>query len=196
MNSNTRAAFAKNAVLLAAFLCQQAAFGANIPQAVQVLAQSYATSHPVAEPGWGGRTVQEEYAAWFFSGYVHPNGGIQTKSELMRDSYTRGQSYWRDHPDERDAILAGYGYLRVDMDGIWSRGYEKSSFVPTDLESQTWWLSSFGGARWEDLLRSGKMERNFGAAQVHITGYVSPDGAFGHLGAYRREVLVTSVRFQ
>jgi len=133
-----------------------------------------------------------QYAHWFFQGFTHPSGGIFTKSSLMRDAYTKGQVYWRDHPSRRDYIFAGYGYLAIEQDGIFSRGFEKSDFQSDGLRVNLWWMTSLGDVAWRDI---GVEPLRTGPSHLHIVGYLSPKGQFGHLGAYEREVLVTSAVF-
>ncbi|RFP10770.1 MULTISPECIES: hypothetical protein [unclassified Duganella] len=165
-------------LFIAIGLAHGLATAANIPDVVMRLSDSYAAS-------------REEYARWFFAGFTHPVGGISTNLDLMRDAYTQGQSYWREHANERDQIFSGYGYQAVEADGVWSRGFEKSSFVPVNSQPGKWWMTSFGGVKWTEL-GTNHADAPSGQAQVHIVGYLSPRGGYGHLGMYEQEVLVTS----
>ncbi|MES2149035.1 MAG: hypothetical protein V4508_04490 [Pseudomonadota bacterium] len=167
------------------------ASAAGIPPVVVRFAESFAASQPEPEKISAGRTRTEDYAAWFFQGFISPVGTIATKSELMRDASTRAQFYWRDHPDARDAIFSDYGYAPVESDGVWSRGFEVSSFVPENGSAVKWSLTSFGGVRWRDL-GPDHIDAPSHGARVHIIGYISPQGSYGHLGGYPREVLITS----
>jgi len=78
--------------------------------------------------------------------------------------------------------------------GIWMWGFESSSFAPEGAADGPWWLSAEGEA-WEELSapirRSGRGA--WGRAHLLIDGELTPLGAYGHLGAYRREVRVTNV---
>lgn len=165
----------------------------NIPDIVLEYASAFAQTQ--AADKQPSATPPADYAQWFFQGLTHPAGAIVTQSALMRDAYTQGQRYWRDHPSARATIMAGYGYRAIERDGVWSRGFEKSVFQPTqvdlDVDAGAWWLESFGGVAWREV---GLVAPNsmYERPRVHIAGYLSPKGHYGHLGAYEHEVLVTS----
>ena len=181
-------------LLLITALAGEAAAG-NIPDIVLGYASAFAQTQAADKQLPTSPTLPAEYAQWFFQGLIHPSGGIVTQSAIMRDAYTNGQRYWRDHPSERANIMAGYGYLAIERDGTWSRGFEKSVFQPAhvdvDVGAGAWWLDSFGGVAWKDV---GLVPPNSSYEQPHvrIVGYLSPKGHYGHLGAYEHEVLVTS----
>lgn len=177
-------------LLTLALVCGDAS-AANAPAAVTRLAETYVASHPDATQSPASPTREETYARYFFIGLTSQNGGIWNAPELETAAYYQGQSYWREHPGERDEILAGYGYAHVEVDGTWARGFESSSFTPADQATEHWWATSFGGVAWRDL-RPGQPDPAFHKAHVHIVGYLSPIGGHGHLGMYHREVLVTS----
>lgn len=136
-----------------------------------------------------GDAVQE-FARWFFEGFTHPNGGNALQDPYMHTAWEGGQAFWRERPDRRDEIMAGYGYARVEADGTWQRGFERSAFTPQDRPGETWWVTSFGGVRWTDL-QPGQPDAHFTAARVHLSGYLSPQGRHGHLGQYERMLLAT-----
>lgn len=167
------------------------ACASDIPAVVVRLADAYAASRSEAEQFRPGRTLTQEYADWFFSGFTHPGGAVYTSSAIVKQAYGQGQLYWREHASERDEIFAGYGYRRIEANGTWSLAFEKSSFVPLTSGGEKWWLGSFGGVKWSEL-RPGQTEPDFNEAEVYIVGYVSPKGQYGHLGMYDREVLVTA----
>ena len=139
-----------------------------------------------------GGAQSSQYAQWFFQGFTHPTGGIFTTSSLMRDAYTKGQAYWRDQPSRRGAMFAAYGYEAIEQDGYFSHGFEKSDFQPADSSASPWWMTSLGGVSWREI---GFEPFRTGPVRLHIVGYLSPKGQFGHLGAYEHEVLVTSAAF-
>ncbi|WP_429237344.1 hypothetical protein [Janthinobacterium lividum] len=169
----------------------------NIPEIVLEYAHAFSQTQAADKQLPAPPAPPAEYAQWFFQGLIHPAGGIVTQSAVMRDAYTNGQRYWRDHPSERASIMAGYGYLAIERDGVWSRGFEKSVFQPAHIDlnlgadAGAWWQDSFGGVAWRDV---GLVAPNslYEQPRVHIVGYLSPKGHYGHLGAYEREVLVIS----
>ena len=174
-------------VLSLGMLCGHAAAD-TMPNIVQQYADAFIEAHPEEEPPANGRSLSDVYAAAFFSGFTYPYGGMQAKSQLVRDAYMHGQAHWNDHPAERKDIFAGYGYLPIDKTGVWSRGFEVSAFMPDDGDGP-WWMNTLGGVRWSDV---GVPDARNGKMRVHIIGYVSSAGRHGHLGGYAREVLVLS----
>jgi hypothetical protein len=161
----------------------------EIPDVVIQYANAFAQSQPIKGTP-ADQALYEEYARYFFQGYTHPSGGAYTDSALIQDAYMRGQVYWRDHPAERAAIFSGYGYVPVEREGVWSRGFEKSDFEPSGADGDKWWITTFGGRPWSEVGLDRGMEN--GRARIRIVGYLSPKGHYGHLGAYEHEVLVTS----
>lgn len=176
-------------ILIAGALAGKATAG-EVPDAVLQYADAFVKSQTDAERLPAGLSPREEYAVWFFQGFTHPSGGILTKSDLMRDAYTQGQTYWRDYPSERDKMFAAYGYVAVEREGVWSHGFEVSAFVPSDAGGEEWWIRPLGDGSWSDI-GLDKVRLRDRHLRVRITGYVSPKGRYGHLGAYVRAVLVT-----
>lgn len=86
-------------------------------------------------------------------------------------------------------ILAGYGYVAVEREGDWSRGFETSAFAPSDTDGERWWMQPLGDRPWSTV---GLGDVGGSGSQVRIVGYLSPTGRYGHLGSYAHEVLVTS----
>ncbi|KHK57768.1 hypothetical protein PI87_04815 [Ralstonia sp. A12] len=179
-------------ILIVGALAGKATAG-EVPDVVLQYADAFAQSQTKAERLSSGLSLREAYSVWFFQGFTHPSGGIYTDSDLMKDAYTHGQTYWRDYPSERDALLAAYGYDAVELEGVWSQGFEKSAFWPTDAEAGEgeWWITPFGRRTWRDV-GLDNVQRSNKPVRVRIAGYLSQNGHYGHLGAYVREVLVTS----
>jgi hypothetical protein len=180
------------ALVMAGTLAASAA-AQQIPEAVGDFADAFERTQTVPEKLRPGRTLREEYAANFFMGLTHPEGAILTRSALMEDAYLHGQAFWRDNPSGRDAIMSEYGYVAVKREGVWSRGFEISAFEPVGASRTRWWMSSFGNVAWSALgLDAAAAAAAPTGVRVRIVGYLSPAGRHGHLGAYEREVLVTS----
>lgn len=173
------------ATMIVTAFCGQYAYA--IPRVVAELADAYAASHAAMTPN--KQALADAYSYWFFSGFTHPVGGISTREDIAREAYTEGQAYWREHADERDAIFAEYGYVRVEREGVLSIGFERSCFIQAG-SAEEWWFGSLGGEKWSDL-RPGQ-PNPFDRARIRATGYLSSPGQYGHLGAYRRDFLVMS----
>ena len=153
---------------------------ASMPAVVARQAQAYLAEHRAEAKA--GDAADERYAGAFFDGFRHPDGGIWTNDALRREAYQQGQAYWRTHPEaaQRDAIFTGYGYTRVEEDGELVKGFEISSFQ-SSVQVGPCWLDYAGTA-------SSKLQ-----GAVHVAGYLSPPGQYGHLGMYHYELLAYSI---
>ncbi|MBA3968719.1 MAG: hypothetical protein H0X52_01300 [Gemmatimonadetes bacterium] len=69
--------------------------------------------------------------------------------------------------------------------GFYEVGWEKEAFRPCGTQEE-WWSWSTGKIIEED-------PRGWGRAFVVLEGEVSPPGSYGHLGQYRREIVITRV---
>ncbi len=65
----------------------------------------------------------------------------------------------------------------VEMAGVYSRSFEVAAFA-TDDSDETWWVVS-------SALNSLMNERGVSELRVVLSGRLSPEGTYGHLGAYR-----------
>ena len=173
--------------LLAIFLSSGPAKAVEIPPIVKKHFETYAASHSKEKKHPSDRPSEQIFAYFFFIGLTSPYE-VWTSEGFETDAYNQGQSYWRDHPNERELILASYGYVRVDVKGVWRCGFEESSFTPIGRKNEEWWVSSFRGATREKKFGSNCYKNH----SVRIIGYLSPTGNYGHLGAYKREIFFTS----
>jgi len=162
----------------------------EIPDVVLRQADAFAQTHPDMEPLPPGKTFREEYARHFLNGFLHQSNDDASKSAMVRDAFEHGLLYWVDHPAERGVILTGFGFVAIDEDGIWWRNFEHSAFTPSNAEGEHWSMRTLDGSVWreEDM----GLNTRSGQDRVHIKGYLSPKGHYGHLGGYQREVLVTA----
>ena len=168
------------------------ATAADMPRFVQQYADAYIHAHP-DEQARSMRPLADEYARWFLRGFINPRGGMREPSDIDGAAYTEGQAYGRAHPDERAAIFADFGYVPVATTGVWRLGFETMAFRPDDSDEHGWWMRPFGEVSWTDLGLVPPDRKN-GAHnfRVHIEGYVSPVGQYGHMGGFPREVVVLS----
>lgn len=88
-------------ILMVGALAGRATAG-DVPDVVLQYADAFSQSQTTEERLPSGRTLRDEYAASFFQGFTHPYGATATRPDLWNDAYTHGQTYWRDHPFERE----------------------------------------------------------------------------------------------
>jgi hypothetical protein len=170
---------AAQVLALLALLAGSAA-AADVPPLVATLAQDYIAAHPDARP-YLEPTVAASYAREFLDGFLAPDGSRSGGPALSLDAYHAGQAYRNAHPQALNAILTGYGYVRVNKLGRWTDGFEVSLFEPEDARGG-WWVGYL--RRQPDRPPPGR---------VRMDGYLSPEGEYGHLGMFRHQVLAISI---
>lgn len=91
------------------------------------------------------------------------------------------------------ALATGCATLATDpaeeIAGIYESGFEVDAFRPCN-EDEAWWV-----AEGEELRRRYRetVTRDYQPVYVVVRGEVGPRGAFGHMGAYDRELRVREV---
>ena len=76
--------------------------------------------------------------------------------------------------------------------GNWEFHFETSAFVSDAGEGPYWLVGD--GDNWPLLTAPFTQEgRPWGQAHIVVEGELSPEGQYGHLGAYKRELRVTRV---
>ncbi|WP_412068869.1 hypothetical protein [Rubrivirga sp. IMCC43871] len=83
--------------------------------------------------------------------------------------------------------------------GVYTTSFEVSAFTPCDRPNEAWWLTpneAFGEALGvisnEHRSEGGRGGRLY--VEATVEGTLSPEGTYGHLGSYTRELTVTGVR--
>ena len=191
-------------------LSWSAAYAGPVPFVVRQMAEQYLASQPTSSTNLSSEKKRpdlldalrpppspffppvlspaDQFASDFFAGFTGPNS-IRSSDNSIRDvAFAKGQTYWREHPNERVQIFAGYGYARVEITGIWYIGFERSDFLPNGSTSNRWWLE-----RLEESTSNISLTSELFKYRVQIVGFLSPEGYFGHRGLYARQLLATSV---
>ena len=99
-------------------------------------------------------------------------------------------------------LLPGSGTQSGEFEGYYASGFEVSSFVPCGIAENP----SYGNGYWltgntefynqyAALIQSTGFDQSTGYLSVYVRfkGELSPQGTYGHLGAYEREVIVTEL---
>lgn len=73
--------------------------------------------------------------------------------------------------------------------GLYASGFEVEGFVPCGTE-ESWWVA--GGEELRERYRE-VATRPYEAVYVVVRGEVGPEGRYGHLGAYPREIEVSDL---
>lgn len=99
------------------------------------------------------------------------------------------------HGDRKSEVnLETLGYIRTEATGTWKYGFDRSEFVPADRPKEKWWLKL--PSRWWDENKSSALKKkgvDQDGATVRVSGFLSPTGKFGHLGAYDREFVADTI---
>lgn len=164
------------------------AIAASLPEDVRRLAVAYVKAHP-EEKAPRGSSLSDEYARGFLQGFLYPEGSLE-RPGIYWAAYAQGQARWREGPEAQERTFAGYGYARVELTGSWLSGFETSFFQP-DGHDRGYWLSFLPGVKLDLPWSPGFPARD--RRRVRVVGYLSPEGSYGHLGMYVRELYARSV---
>jgi hypothetical protein len=92
------------------------------------------------------------------------------------------------------AALAQPGPLPAGVyEGHYTAGFETSSFTPVGSKNERWWLSGNLAGTGQERADNDDPVRNLGPIYLKVKGRLSPEGRYGHLGGYRRELVVERV---
>lgn len=139
------------------------------------------------------QTLEQHYAELFFQGFTC--GGtclIENAPPLDTEAYLAGAAYAGAHPQDDDEVMAGYGYRRVEVEGIMLRALERSEFTPDPPWHETWWLHFFRNPldAWKPRIPGSRWPFNRPTG-VRLVGYVrTEDHDERHDLPWRRRVLV------
>jgi hypothetical protein len=161
------------------------------PAAVARLADGYAKSLPQPEKR---AEAKRDFESTFLTGFTTPNVSLGSPSDAAAAGLKAGQAYRREHPAKVKEILEGYGYVATEADGLWEAGFEVSEFKPAKNPKENWWITVLGeeGAALEGAERV-HVEASVDGVQVHVSGFLSPKGHYGHFGVGEREFIATSI---
>lgn len=84
--------------------------------------------------------------------------------------------------DNYIALFTAKGYTRQTVTGEYTVEFEKSA-LRISGQSRSWWLA-----------RTPYLARPPENGQLTVTGLVSPEGLYGHLGGYSHEILALEIR--
>jgi hypothetical protein len=118
----------------------------------------------------------------FLAGYV--GSGLWTNDPVFLEGSAAGEKLRKLEPGGVPEVLGEYGYKPITAVGAFSFRAEEVAFVPTSSSAKDrWWLMgslSPGATPQSDSCRIGT-----------VTGYLSPQGVFGHLNGYKHELIVS-----
>jgi len=134
--------------------------------------------------------IRDDFCGSFFQGFTMPGATMSGGTEAGRRGFLAGQEYRRANPAKTKETMEGFGYTTVEVAGVWTVSFEHSGFCPDTQPKQTWWLSYFGDTQ-SDLPKGEKIPDS--GAHIHVRGYLSPSGQYGHLGSYNHEFFATSI---
>jgi hypothetical protein len=134
--------------------------------------------------------IRHAFAREFFSGFTGPDNHL-IGSKAAVAGFKAGQEFRRKSSQARVMkTMEEFGYIATEAEGTWVVDFEVSCFRPRSQPDQSWWLSVFGGTK--DVLPK-REEPSSGPVLFHVSGFLSPKGQYGHLGAYEHEFYATKV---
>jgi hypothetical protein len=152
------------------------------PPEVIRLADAFLSALPQQESAAQKNELRAEFARMFLVGFLYATGSVSGE----RDSATgagleAGVQYRRSNPDKFKQTLEGFGYTATNAQGTWTVAFELSEFRADGHFGREWWLTPLSvGAPKE-------------GGRVRISGFLSPKGQHGHLGAYEHEFVATNI---
>lgn len=155
--------------------------------------------HPMASGVYPGESLEGVFAHSFLGGFTCGSRcGIMNAPQVETQAYMAGVLLRTAHPEDADVVMAGYGFRRIEVDGVWTRAQEMSAFSPKSDSEQHWWLSFFESpeSAWQTQFPGQPISSNGnGEDQIHVLGYLSPEGRFGQLAGYTRQLLVVKIGY-
>ena len=149
------------------------------------------------------------FAHAFLHGYSTPESTIPVNAGLYSSrmsgrGWSAGQTYRLAHPESISQIMREYGYNDFEGAGSWTFGFEAGGFQPDDAGEgfrlspprACWYLAFIHSADLDAQLGRIFPPNTFlrgGTVRVHVEGYVSPPGGFGHLGHCQRQLYAVSL---
>lgn len=157
------------------------------------LAADYYKTLPANTERQSENVVRGAFCEGFLEGFISPGSWISepTEHDVHWHGFTAGQNYRRSHEDKLREVMEQFGYTVWEGDGTYEiRGFEMSLFwrrgvrIVDDYESDCWWIDPLVSDL-PDVLGGNRM------AEIHIVGFLSPEGRYGHLGMCKQQILVT-----
>lgn len=148
---------------------------------------------PIAIANYADPNEQVSFVRGYRDGYKF----ALTKGEMPKNyhtsldeektSYARGYRLGRSQGFEDirkgspRCSLSEFGYKPVsELKGLLRRGFERSEF--TTPGGETYWVEF-----------SEYSKKNLRDGEANVMGYLSPEGVYGHMGSYRRELVIISI---
>ena len=152
---------------------------------------------------------RSDFARAFLHGYSTPGSTIPVNatlcsSRMNRRGWDAGQAYRTAHPDSVEQIMREYGYKEFEGVGAWTVGFEAGGFQPDGVAEVAgpsspkpcWYIAFIHGADLDaQLVQIVPPEARLrgGTLRVHVKGYLSQLGDFGHFGVCQRQLYAVSV---
>src|SRR5690554_2830779 len=155
---------------------------------VRFIADQYMDGLPELGAHEEAEQVRAEFVWFFLRGLTNPDGAV-SGSDAAESGFSAGRSYRRLNPERLERTMYGFGYTTVKLRGTWHTGFELSGFTPVGQPNARWWLSIVG-----DSPASKSRISPSECGQVHVTGFLSPDGVYGHMGGFSRELYVREIK--
>ena len=160
------------------------------PPAILRMADAYLSSPGRQDKPGGENSVRRSYLQEFFSGFVNPKGTINGGTSTDHVAFQAGQEYRHNHPDKLKETMEGFGFTATNADGVWSVEFERSAFRMENHSGRDWWLTEL-----PDPESAQVRDRSFwdSSGPIHISGFLSPKGNYGHLGGYDHRFFATNI---
>ena len=170
-----------------------------VPAVVRQLANVY-----IDAPDSVGVSLDREasvlrFSRGFLMGFSSPGSSFAGAQGIVPAGAAAGAAYAREHPEQLDAIMIGFGYVHRSATGTCISNFEISRFDADDAPvsrfhmKENWWLSGLGTVH-STLPPVPAASRHAGVSSAcKVDGYLSPLGRYGHMGTFDRDFKATDI---
>ena len=161
------------------------------PPAARRMTNAYVASlYEAHKPPADNESVLDEFLRSFFLGYTRP-GVHLSGSDVSVKGFQAGREYRHAKPEKIEETIEGFGYRTIEAKGLWRVGLEHKELFPHEHPGEVWWLELL-----EDVQID--LETEIGSSidkgiSVCVTGFLSPEGRYGHLGGYRHQLFASGI---
>jgi hypothetical protein len=151
----------------------------KIPPVVLSIADSYFSENLLTRKMATKNDFYTHFSSGFFLGLLKPSCGFPFGTQ--QQGFMAGQKYRQEQPEKLDEIMQEYGYRGIETNGVWFLGFERSNFYPSEIETddEGWWLWNL--CRFQPDVTPDELEDK--GVRLHVRGFLSPPGGYGHLGS-------------
>ena len=163
-----------------------------IPQIIIDIADTYFDESLLNKDVPTKNDYYHRFSDGLWTALVTPKYYRYSGNPAREKGYAVGQKYLQEYPENISEIVSAYGWKPVETKGVWVREFEISGFLPDGIvvstlnafrQAEPWWLDNMSDFDPDASKFNYNLERLKGL-YVHVRGFLSQEGNYGHLGEY------------